>query len=139
MCDTVCLIVEVLRIKTVEVLQYIVFQNFGMKRRNAVYTVRSDDSQMCHVNLSVTNDRNIVKNIIMTVVRKIIAEPPVNLFNDHINTRQQFFDILYRPFFKCFRHDRMVCIGNRIFYDIPCLIPVIFKVIQQHTHQFRHA
>ena len=55
-CDAVCLVLEALGIKLIPVLENIVFQDLGMKLRNAVCMGRTVDSHSCHMDKVAVDD-----------------------------------------------------------------------------------
>ena len=60
LCNTIGLIIELLRTHLIEVLQLSLLQNLRMQLCYTVYRERTGDCQMCHLNLSVIQDRHIL-------------------------------------------------------------------------------
>ncbi len=52
--------------------------------------------------------------------------------------RHQHFKPGHRPFFQCFRQQRVVRVGERPYGDVPGLVPAEFGLIEENAHQFRN-
>ena len=139
-CDTVCFVVEFIRIDVMEVLHNILFQNFRMQCSYTVDTVRADDCQVCHVNLSVLQHAALIHQIRSAhIMTYLIFEATIDFLDNHEYARQQILYILNRPFFQSLAQDSMICICHGILCNIPSLIPVIFIIIHKNTHQLRYT
>ena len=143
LCNTVCLVIEFLRIHLVEIFQLLFFQDLGMQSCNTVYRITASDCQVGHLNLSVVDDSHLPDFFLISriFVLDLQDKSAVDLFDDLVYTRKQFGEQLDRPFFQSFCHDGMVgvCTGMRC--DIPCFFPGHSFFVQQDTHQFgnRHG
>ena len=139
--DTVGLIAELLRHHLIEFPQLTGFEDLGMQLCHTVYRETAGNSQIGHPDLSVVQNGHLAYALLIVRVFRtdLLYEPAVDLIHDLIHPRQQPFKQLDRPFFQCFRHDRMGCVSACMGDNFPCLIPFQFLLIQQQTHQFRHS
>ena len=138
LCDTVCLVVEFLRHHFVEIFQFLFLKDFCMKFCNTVYRVACNNCKMCHFDLSVIEDCHLLDLVIVSRIffLNFKNETAVDLFDDLVYTRKQSGEQLNRPFFKCFCHNRMVCVSNTFCCDRPCIIPSKSFFIHKDTHKF---
>ena len=138
--NAVGLVVEFLRIDLIEITERIVLDDVAVDFCNAVHRERSDYGQICHTDVSFMYDTDGIDEIVLlSHFNQFAFKLTVDLFNDHVDSRKQFFDIFNRPFFKCFLHDGMVGIGKGVGYDVPGLGPWNMIGIHQDTHQFRNG
>ena len=139
--DTICFIIEFFRIQFIEVLQFLMFQNFCMERRNTVYGMAAHNGKVCHTNLTVGNDCHTTEffrvHAVFCLQFQTIAA--VDFFHNLIDTRQQTAEQFHGPFFQRFCHDGMVGVSAYLSGDFPSVIPRHIVFIHQHTHQFRNC
>ena len=55
------------------------------------------------------------------------------------DTRHDLLDQIHVPLFQSLCHNGVVGVGKGVGDDVPCAIPCIAAVVQQHTHQFRNC
>ena len=93
------------------------------------------------MNLSVLNDgqRPHPRLVIRILVADIRQKAPVDLVDDEINARQKAFYHINRPFFQCFRHDRMVRVRHRPHRQLPRLRPGDIFLVNEEPHHLRHG
>ncbi len=110
-----------------------------MQPCHAVHGIARRNRKMCHLHLSVIQDRHLAHFFMITGVHLLNPhnEPSVDLLDNLINTGKEPGKQLDRPFFKGFGHNRMVCIGTGLCGHFPRLIPGQVMLIHQHPHQFR--
>ena len=103
-----------------------------------VYRVAAYDRQICHSDLTISDDRHIsdLIRIIAVFFCQFDHETTVDLFHDLIDTGQQTAEQFHGPFFQGFCQDGMVCIRTYLSCDIPRLFPGNVVFIHQNTHQF---
>ena len=91
LCDTVCLIIELLRHHLIEVFQLLMFQDFRVKLRHTVYRESCNDRHICHAHLAVHEDRHLLHFILVARIHlaDFDEEPAVDLLNDLVDTRQE--------------------------------------------------
>ncbi|MNC77869.1 hypothetical protein D3C75_1299410 [compost metagenome] len=72
-----------------------------MQRRYTIDAVAAHDSEMCHSNLIMRNNRQMRYTFLISgiSIQKHAAEALVNLFNNHVDPWQQLANHGYRPFF----------------------------------------
>ena len=135
--NTICLVVEFLRHHLVEILQLLLLQDLGVQSCNAVYRVACCNRQMCHLNLSVVDNRHLANLLLIARILRLNLQDKtaVDLFDDLVYTRQQSGEQLDRPFFQCLCHDGVVRISTGLRRYLPCLIPAKSFLIQKDTHQ----
>ena len=135
--DSVGLVVELVREHLIEVLKSLALEDLRMQLSNTVDGVAGNDCQVCHLDLSVVDDCHL--GDLVLVARELLLdlqkEAAVDLFYDLIDSRKQSGEQLDRPFLKCFSHDGMVRVSNRLRGHFPCIIPLQAFLIQQDTHQ----
>ena len=136
LCNTVCLIVEFLRIHFVEISQFLFLQDICMESCNTVHRVTACDCQMGHLNLSIIDDRHLADFFLISRIfcRDFSNKSAVDFFNNLIYTRKQFGKQFNRPFFQSFCHNCMVCICTGMGSDFPCFFPCHVFLIQKNTH-----
>ena len=90
LCNTICLIIELLRSHLIEVLQLSLFQNLCMKCCNTIYRVRTCDSKMCHLNLTIIKDSHVLNLILVARIHRLDLQykSSVDLFYDLVDTRK---------------------------------------------------
>ena len=135
--NTICLIVEFLRIHFIEVSERFLLKNFCMKSCNTVYRVSAGDCKVSHLNLSVINDSHLLNLLIISreFSLDIKNKATVDFFYDLVDTRKQFGEQVDRPFLKCFCHNCMVCISTCVSCDIPCIRPFQTFFVYKDTHK----
>ena len=69
----------------------------------------------------------------------ICTFPVVDLYDDLEDSRHDLLYQVYIPLFQCFCHNGVVGVSKGVCYNVPCALPGIAAVIQQHTHQFRNC
>ena len=141
MRDTVCYIGKLFGHRLVIVVEYCLFQNFGMEFGNAVDGMRTDNAQISHSYLSVCDNSHAGNSVPISGIEipHISAETAVNLFDYHIKARKTKFENILVPAFKRFGHNRMVCIRNGLFHNVPRIFPRIRINIHEYTHKFGNA
>ena len=137
LCNTICLVVELLRHHLVEILQLLLLQDLSVQSCNAVYRVACCNCQMCHLDLSVVDNRHLANLLLIARVLRLNLQDKttVDLFNDLVYTRQQSGEQLDRPFFQCLCHDSVVRVSTGLRRYLPCLIPLQTFFVQKDTHQ----
>ena len=138
LCDTICLIIELLWHHLIEIFQFLMLQDLSMKLCNTVYRVTCCDCKVCHLHLSVKDDSHLAYFFEITRIFcfNLCYKTTVDLFNDLIYTRKQSGEQLNWPFFQSFCHNRMVGICTCLGSHFPCFIPCQTLFIQKDTHQF---
>ncbi len=96
-----------------------------MQSCNAVYRVACCNRQMCHLDLSVVDDRHLANLLLIARILRLNLQDKtaVDLFDDLVYTRQQSGEQLDRPFFQCLCHDGVVRVSTGLRRYLPCLIP----------------
>ena len=89
--DTVCLVVELLGHHLIEVLQFLLLQDFRVKSRNTVYGITGGNCKMCHLHLTIIDDCHFADLLLIAGIHFLYLndESSVNLFNDLINSGKQ--------------------------------------------------
>ena len=129
-CNSVCLIVELLRINLVEVVQLRVLEDLCVQRCNTVYTESVVDIDMRHMHCVIAVDDGNALILIFSSYFVI----------QHLNNRHKlgnhFLQVVYRPFFKRLGKDGMVCICTCSGYYIDSVVH-IHASLHEQTDQFR--
>ena len=104
LCDTICLVVELLRHHLIEIMQFSFFQNLCMQSGYTIDREACNDRHIRHTYLTFIEDRHIADLIILVriLLFNLDQETTVNLFHDLINSRQQTHKQVNRPFLKGF-------------------------------------
>ena len=141
LCNTVCLVVELLRHHFVEIFQLLMFQDFCVEFRNTVYREACNDRHVCHVHLSVHENSHLLDFLLIARVHlaHLDKESAVNLLYDLVDTRKKAGEQVDGPFLKCLCHDRMVRICAGLCRHIPCFFPAQSFLVDEKTHQFRNG
>ena len=89
--NTICLIIELLRHHLIEVLKLLILQDLCMKLGNTIYRKACCDCKMCHLNLSVINDRHLLNLAVVSRISSLDLKnkTTVDLFCNLIDTRKQ--------------------------------------------------
>ena len=114
--NTVCLVVELLRIDLIEVVQLCILQDLCMKGSYAVYRKSVVDIHVSHV------DSLIFVNDIYRLICVFLSYSLIQLFNDRKKMGNHFFQIIHWPFFQSFRQDGVVRISAGLAYDFHCFV-----------------
>ena len=123
--DAVGFVVELLGIELVEVLQFAVFQNFGVQRRHAVGGVGEVDVHVGHVDSVFTVDdggRGILR---------AGAGQGVQLFDDGHELGHHLFQIVPGPLFQGLRQNGVVRVGTGPGDDVHRLVEADAPLLQQ--------
>src|SRR5699024_7261810 len=141
LCNTVCLIIKLLRHHLIEIFELLFLQNLCVQSRNTVDRVACHDCQMCHLHLSIIDNCHLFDLLIVSriTILNFYDKSAVDLLNDLIDSRKQSGEQLNRPFFQSFCHDRMVRVSHGLSSNVPCLIPSKSFLIHQNTHQLSHS
>ena len=88
LCDTVRLVVELVREVLSELLKRLSLEDLGVQARNAVYRETADDREVRHTYLSVVNDRHLLDHVIIAGIGDLdlTDETSVDLLNNLVNT-----------------------------------------------------
>ena len=136
LCDAVGLVLELTRKRVVPLFEYVVFENLGMQRRNAVDVTRAIHRKVRHVDELALNDRHA--RAIKLARHQFAAEFRVDLIDDIKHFRQHRLKQVDVPFFKRFRHDGVVRIGKRLCRDIKRAIKRN-PLFHEQADQFRNT
>ena len=96
---------------------------------------------MCHVHHAVLNNLHLCnlfqRNILLV---KFGQHGFVDLYNNRIEFRQQFFHQMAIPLFEGFRHNRVVGVAENLLCNGECISKCPLAVIQhQQANQFRNG
>ena len=93
------------------------------------------------MNLSVFENRDVMITgcLIRVAGVHLFNETAIDLFDDLINTWQQFRDHGDRPFFKGFRKYGVIGEADGFNGHVPGGIPIVMFFIDEDTHQFRNT
>ena len=91
LCDTVCLVVELLWHHQIEILKLLILENLCMKLCNTVYRETCCNCQMSHLNLTIINDSHLLNLAVISRISSLDLknETTVDLLCNLINTRKQ--------------------------------------------------
>ena len=130
-CDTICLIIEFLRIDIIELLQLAVLKDLCVKCCHTIDGIAVVDIHMCHMHQVVAvNDRN-------GFLRIFSLNLLIQLFDNRNKMRNNLFQIAHWPFLKCLCKDRMIGISTNLCNDIACFLKVNAFCSQQ-TDELRN-
>ena len=114
-----------------------------MQSCHTVDRVAGDDCHICHLHLSVIDDRHLADLLlyihagyIAVLLLNVDDESAVDLFHDLVDSRKQSGEQFDGPFLQCFRHDGVVGVSTGLGGDLPRFLPGQIIIIHQHTHQF---
>ena len=95
---------------------------------------------MRHLHLTVVKDCHAGNLAVIPRVAFLDLQykTAVDLIHDLVDSRKQPLKNLNRPFFQCFRHDRMVGVGTGLRGNLPRLVPAETFLIHKNTHQLCH-
>ena len=130
-CDSVCLVVELLRINLVEVVQLRVLEDLCVQRSNTVYAESVVDVDVRHMHCVITVNNC---NALILVFSSYFV---IQHLDDRHELRNNFLQIVYRPFLKCLGKNRMVCVcaGSGNYVDS---VVHIHASLHEQTDQFRN-
>ncbi len=142
--NAVGFVVEAFREHGREVRHDALLEQFRMQRGHAVGAVRADDGQVRHADLPIralfdeatARDAAFVARILRA---DIVEEAAVDLVNDFEMARQEVFEPLHRPFLQRFRQQRVIRVSQRALRELPRVVPVQLRLVQQQPHQFGHG
>ena len=88
LCDTIRLVIEFLRHHLIEIFQFLVLQDLCMQLCNTVDRIACNDRKMCHLNLTVHQDRHLLYFLFITRIlcSYLLDKAAVDLLDDLINT-----------------------------------------------------
>ena len=91
LCDTVGLVVELLRHHLIEILQLLILEDLSMQSCNTVYGEACHDSEVSHLDLTVVNDSHLpnLLHITRILLLDLKDKSSVDLLGDLIDTRQK--------------------------------------------------
>ena len=137
LCDTICLVVELLRHHLIEVFQFLILQDLCMQLCNTVDRITCNDCKVCHLHLAVHQDCHLLNLFFITRIlcSYLLDETAVDLLDDLVNTWKQFGEQVDRPFLKCFCHNCMVRVCTAFCCDIPCFVPSEIFLVKKDTHK----
>ncbi len=116
-----------------------------MKPRDTVHREAGDDGHIRHADLSVVDDCHLadflihVDSGIVVFFVNLDEEAAVDFLDNLIDSRKEPAEKIDRPFFQCFRHDRVVCISAAVRHDVPRLVPGQRILIEKDAHELRHC
>ena len=130
-CDAVCLIVELLRINLEEVVQFRVLKDLCVQRGNTVYTESVVNVNMCHVHRIITVDNC---NALIFIFSSYFI---IKHLDDRHKLRNNFLQVMYRPFLKRLGKDSMVRICACSGYNVNSVVH-IHTSLHEQADQFRN-
>ena len=138
LCDTISLIVELLRHHLIEIFKLLILQNLCVKLGNTIYREACSYGKMSHLNLTIIYNCHLSYLLLVTRIfsLNLFNKSSVNLFNNLVNSRKKSWEQLDWPFFKSLSHNCMVSVGNCLSCNIPCLIPIKAFLIHEDSHKF---
>ena len=105
---------------------------------DAVDREGTDHTKVCHTDVVAADDRDLVQEILVVAFAvNVHRELTVDLLDDHVDTRQELFDVFDRPAFQRFRHNGMVGVGEGLSADRSGFSPAVAVFIHHKTHEFR--
>ena len=140
MCNAVCNVGKFFRGGFIVIVKDGTRQNFAVQRGNAVHRMRCSNTKVCHTHLIVSDDGHSGNTIPVTRITrpKICAQPTVDLFHNHIYTRQTQTEQVHVPTFQRLWQHRVIGIAHGLCDNMPGIIPTIGIHIHQNAHQFRN-
>ena len=117
------------------------FKNITVELAYTVYGIAHRNAHVSHMYIVIADNchtRNPVP-ISREEIPKPFTQSAVHLTDNLIASRKKLLNHIDRPFFKGFRHDGMVGIGNCFMYDGGRLIPSEAFLIDQQAHQFGNS
>ena len=110
--DAVCLIVEFLRVDPVEIVQLGILQDLRVQRGNAVYAESIVDVNVGHVHRFIAVDN---RHALILIFSSYLI---IQHLDDRHELRNDFLQIVHRPFLQRLSEDRMVrvraCPGDNV-------------------------
>ena len=144
LCDSVGLIVELLREHLIEIMKRFILQNFRMKSCHTVYREAGNNCHVRHADLAIINDShfgNLIADIhtgIVVLRMDFSLKAAVDFLHDLVDAGKQAGKQLDRPFLQCLSHNRVVRVGRALLHNRPCIIPLKTIFIQKNPHQLRN-
>ena len=91
LCDTIGLVVELLRHHLIEVFQFLILQNLCMQLCNTIDRITCNDCKVCHLHLAVHQDCHLLNLFFITRIlcSYLRDETAVDFLDDLVNTRKQ--------------------------------------------------
>ena len=115
-CDTICLVVELLRINLVEVVQLRILEDLCVKVCNTVYTVAIVYINVCHVHSLILVD-DIYALILVSVTNLLIQ-----FLDDRNKLWNNLLKVSKRPLLKSLCKDSMVGVCAHLCHDLCSLV-----------------
>jgi len=129
--DSVCLVVEFLRINIIERFQLGVFQDLGVQCCNAVNRKSVVDIHVCHVDaLILVDDRYFLIFVFLLCLC-------VQLVDNRHQVRNNLLEVIDRPFFQCLCQNGVVGVSTGLAYNIDGFLHGKASLLQQ-TDQLRN-
>ena len=91
LCDTICLIVKLLRHHLIEILELLLFKYLCVKLCNTVDREACCDCKMCHLNLSIIYDCHFAYLLLIARIHclNLLYKTSVDFFNNLIYSRKK--------------------------------------------------
>ncbi len=136
MRNTVCNVSKFFRRKIIEIFENGMFDYLTVQCRYAVYTVTAVDRKVCHLDTVVFNYRHTGNLCPFSgeLVPQFFAKSSVNFFYNRMYSRNRPFYKFFRPSFKRFGKNRVVCICAGCRSNRPSLIPIIEIFVNEYPH-----
>ena len=115
-CDTICLVVELLRIDLVEVVQLRILEDLCVKVCNTIYTVAVVYINVCHVHSLILVD-DIYALILISVANLL-----VQFLDDRNKLWNDLLKVSKRPLLKSLCEDSVVSVCAHLCHDLCSLV-----------------
>ena len=142
--DAVGLVVETLGKRLGEVAHRRRAQELGVDRGHAIGAVGADDGQIRHADvlglafLDQARARE-TPDVAWKAGANVLEQPAVDLVDDLEMARNEELHPLDRPALERLGQQRMVGVGERPARDVPRLVPVQMRLVEQNAHELRHG
>ena len=134
--DAVGDVLELLRLHLILPAEYVVAQDVGVQRGNAVDRHAARDAQVRHAHLPIPDDGQLRGlGRVMVEVLDLLLIAVRDLGDDLPHAREQRLHELLRPALERLSEHGVVRVGDGIFCDVPRGIPVEARVVHQNAHQ----
>ena len=125
------------------IMEGFLLEDLAVQLADAVHGIAHGNQHIGHMHIVIAHHRHVGNAVPVAgeAVPQAFAQPPVDLLNNLIDSGQKAFYHANRPFFQRFRHDRVICIRNRVLGNAAGFIPAQSFLIHQQAHQlrYRHA
>ena len=130
--DTVCLVVEFLRVDIIKRFQLGIFQDLGVQCSNAVNGKSVVDIHVCHVDtLILVDDRYFLVFVFLLCLC-------IQLMDDRQQVWNYFLEVIDRPFLQCLGKDGMVRVSAGFAYNIDGFLHGKASLLQQADQLRNH-